>query len=108
MIRRITLDNYMSHVHTVIEPASGLTVLVGPNNCCKSAVVSALQTVCENLSGGYMVRHDEREARVAVETDDGHEIIWRRKGNAVSYIIDGREIHRLKRDVPDSLHEILK
>ncbi len=41
MIRRITLVNFMSHSHTVIEPADGLTILTGQNNCGKSAVVWA-------------------------------------------------------------------
>ena len=54
MIKRITLDNYMSHSHTVIEPADGLTVLVGENNCGKSAVVSALQTLCFNRQKNFM------------------------------------------------------
>jgi exonuclease SbcC len=108
MIRRITLQNYMSHADTVIEPATGLTVLVGPNNCGKSAVVSALDTLCNNATGGYMVRHDEKEARVTVETDDGHTFVWRRRGNAVSYVIDGREIHRVARSVPEDLHTFLR
>jgi exonuclease SbcC len=108
MIRRIILENYMSHAHTPIELATGLTVLVGPNNCGKSAVVSALETLCNNASGGYMVRHDEKEASVTVETDDGHTFVWKRRGNAVSYIIDGREISRLKRSVPDDLHKLLR
>jgi exonuclease SbcC len=107
MIRRITLQNYMSHAHTVIEPAEGLTVLVGPNNCGKSAVVSALETLCNNASGDYMVRHDEKEASVTVETDDGHTFLWRRD-KSVSYVIDGREISRLKRGVPEDLHKLLR
>jgi len=106
MIRRITLQNYMAHVHTVIEPASGLTVLVGPNNCGKSAVVSALEALCNNASGSYMIRHDEKEARVTVDTDDGHTLVWRRRGNVVSYIIDGREIHRVRGSVPEDLHTL--
>ncbi|MDA0587441.1 MAG: AAA family ATPase [Planctomycetota bacterium] len=72
MIRRITLDNFMSHSHTVIESAEGLTVLVGPNNCGKSAVITALQTLCDNETGGFMVRRGESDCRVTVETDDGH------------------------------------
>src|ERR1700733_14720606 len=114
MIRRIALQNYMSHTKTVIEPASGLTVLVGPNNCGKSAVVSALQTLCNNESGDYMVRHREKDARAAVETrvtietDDGHTFVWRRKGSTVSYEIDGRTINRLKGGVPDDLHSLLR
>ncbi len=114
MIRRITLQNYMSHAETVIEPAAGLTVLVGPNNCGKSAVVSALETLCHNAAGAYMVRHDEKEARVTVETDDGpttddrHTFVWRRRGTAVSYIIDGREVHRLRGSIPEDLHTHLR
>ncbi|NLX55578.1 MAG: hypothetical protein GXY58_10725 [Planctomycetaceae bacterium] len=30
MITRIELSSFMSHDHTVIEPAAGLTVLIGP------------------------------------------------------------------------------
>jgi energy-coupling factor transporter ATP-binding protein EcfA2 len=109
MIKRITLENYMSHARTVIEPAAGLTVLVGPNNCGKSAVVSALQTLCGDNAGDFMVRHGERVCQVTVETDDGHEITWRRKGQAVMYVIDGREIHRSGRgNLPDDLHEHLR
>jgi len=108
MIRRITLDNYMSHAHTVIEPADGLTVLVGPNNCGKSAVVSALETLCNNASGAYMVRHDEKVAMVTIETDDGHTFAWKRKGNVVSYVIDDRPIHRVRGGVPEDLHKLLR
>jgi exonuclease SbcC len=108
MIRRITLENYMAHAHTVIEPAAGLTVLVGPNNCGKSAVVSALETLCNNASGDYMVRHGEREASITVETDDNHTFVWKRRDNMVSYVIDGREISRLNRGVPEYLHKILR
>ncbi len=108
MIRRIVLENYMSHAHSVIEPADGLTVLIGPNNCGKSALVSALQTLACNLTGDYMVRHGERETSVTVETDDGHTIAWRRKGSTVSYVVDGEEIHRLRGGTPERLDEWLR
>ncbi|MGE5611133.1 MAG: AAA family ATPase [Bacillota bacterium] len=108
MLRRITLENFMSHAHTVIDLADGLTVLVGPNNCGKSAVIEALRTVCTNLPAEMLVRHGQREARITIETDDNHTIVWRRKGPTVSYIIDGREVHRLKGSVPDDLHDVLR
>jgi DNA repair exonuclease SbcCD ATPase subunit len=109
VIRRIILENYMAHQRTVIEPAAGLTVLVGPNNCGKSAVVHALQTLCYNKPADFAVRHGEKEASVTVETDDGHVIIWRRKKGVVSYLIDGREVGRLGQGgVPDDLHQILR
>src|SRR6202795_4742833 len=87
MIKRIELINFMSHPHTVIEPAPGLTVLVGPNNCGNSAVVAALQILCYNESSTYVMRHGERECSVKIETDDGHVIEWRRK-NSARYVID--------------------
>jgi exonuclease SbcC len=109
MIRTITLSNYMSHVHTTLDLAPGLTVLVGPNNCGKSAVVSALESLCRNTSGEFMIRHGAKEATVTIETDDGHVITWKRKEQTASYVIDGREVHRLGRGaVPDDLHEKLR
>jgi exonuclease SbcC len=108
MIRRIELINFMSHRQTVIEPAAGLTVLVGPNNCGKSAVVSALQILCENVRGNYMVRHGEDECRILVETDDGHTIEWRRIKGTQSYCLDGEEVHRLQGGIPENLHDLLR
>jgi DNA repair exonuclease SbcCD ATPase subunit len=111
MITRIILENYMSHARTVIEPAAGLTVLVGPNNCGKSAVVSALRTLCDNPLGDYMVRHGATECCVTVETNDGgehHTFAWKRKKDVVSYLIDGRPIHRLKGNLPEDLHQHLR
>ena len=84
MITRIELTNFMSHEHTVLEPAPGLTVLVGPNNCGKSAVVAALQILAYNDSSKYVVRHGEKECTVRVETDDGHLIQWRRRRDSPS------------------------
>jgi exonuclease SbcC len=105
LITRIELVNYMSHKHTVIEPAQGLTVLAGPNNCGKSAVADALRTVCGLNRGNYMVRHGEKTAGVRVTTADGHEVAWARRNDTVSWEIDGRTVHR---DMPEDLHEKLR
>ncbi len=109
MIKRIELANFMSHEHTVIEPADGLTVLVGPNNCGKSAVVAALQILAYNDNSKYVVRHGQRECSVRVETDDGHVIQWRRKRDSPSYTIDGQLYDRLGRGgTPDELDKALR
>src|SRR5689334_14794262 len=112
MITRIELTNFMSHEHTVIEPAAGLTVLVGPNNCGKSAVVAALEILCSNEEATYVLRHGERECAVVVHTDEGdgqgHIIEWRRK-NSPRYIIDGQTFDRLgKGGRPDELRPALR
>lgn len=108
MIRKIEIRNFMSHPHTVIEPADGLTVIVGENNTGKSALIGALQILCRNAPGDYMVRHGEKECSIRVVTSEGDDIEWIRKGKVVSYRINGKDIHRLGGGVPDELHELLR
>ena len=98
----------MAHKFTVIEPADGLTVLAGPNNCGKSAVVEALLVLASNSGKDFMTRHGETECRIMVETSEGHTIEWRRKSGVVSYHLNGRAVHRMKRSVPDELDGLLK
>ncbi len=99
----------MSHVDTELELSDGLTVLVGPNNCGKSAVAVALHVVANNARGGYMLRHGADACVVEVETDEGHVIRWRREKNAsVTYTLNGEDIGRLKGRVPDGLHTLLR
>ena len=108
MITRIELTNFMSHKHTVIEPARGLTVLVGPNTVGKSAIVAALQILCHNANSTYVMRHGERECLVRVETDDDHVIEWRRK-TSPSYSVDGKQFDRLGRNgVPEEVCSALR
>jgi exonuclease SbcC len=109
VLSRIELTNFMSHAHTVIEPAAGLTVLVGPNNCGKSAVVAALQILCHNDNSTYVLRHGEKECSVQITTDDGHTVLWRRKKSGPSYEIDGEKFDRLRGiDVTQPLHKVLR
>lgn len=97
MINRIELKNFMSHADTVIEPARGLTVLIGPNNCGKSAVVAALQILSHNDNSTYVLRHEEKKCRVSVTTDEGDTIVWRRgKTGGPAYEINGTTFDRLK------------
>ena len=97
MISRIELKNFMSHADTVIEPARGLTVLIGPNNCGKSAVVAALQILSHNDNSTYVLRHEAKRCRVAVTTEEGDTIVWRRgKTGGPAYEINGATFDRLK------------
>ena len=109
MIRRIQLVNFMSHDDTMIELADGLTVLVGPNNCGKSAVVAALQILCHNGASTHVIRHNETECRVVVTTDDGQTVEWKRTRTSVKYVVNGTVFDRLGRgNVPAEVHKVLR
>jgi exonuclease SbcC len=95
----------MSHADSEFELGPCLTVLTGPNNCGKSAVVEALQCVSGNTTGGFMVRHGEREASVTVETSEGDVITWRRIKDKPSFVINREEIFRTQ---PDNLQALLR
>ena len=109
MIKRLELINFMSHEHTVIEPSSGLTVLIGPNNCGKSAIVTALQILCNNPKSTYVLRHGAKECKIIVETDTGDVIQWsRKKSGSPKYHVNGELFDRLKSSVPQEVHQILR
>lgn len=108
MLRRLTLENFMSHKHTVIDFAEGLTVLTGPNNCGKSAIVAALQTLSGNGRTTHVRRHGEKLCRITAETDDGHTVIWERNKGTVKYNIDGEDIHRVGSGTPEALATTLR
>lgn len=96
----------MTHVRTVIEPADGLTILTGPNNCGKSAVVLALQCLNTNDKSNKFIRHGQKEAKVTVETSEGSRICFTRAQNFATYQINEREISRTRR--PEDLDEHLR
>ncbi len=108
MLRKIILENFMSHGRTEIDLADGLTVLTGPNNCGKSAVVAALQILATNGRTTHVMRHGEKFSRITVETDDGHTVVWERRNKTVKYILDGEDVHRVGTSIPDSLHDLLR
>ncbi|MCP4170748.1 MAG: AAA family ATPase [Fuerstiella sp.] len=108
MLRRIILENFMSHARTEIDLADGLTVLTGPNNCGKSAVVAALQTLATNGRSTHVMRHGAKCCRITVETDDGHTVCWERRKTTVKYTLDGEDVHRVGTSVPAALHDLLR
>ena len=101
MIRKIILHNFMAHGHSEITLAEGVTVLTGPNNTGKSAVVEALRCLSENPAlGRAFIRHGKKQATVAVELEDGTLLRWHRKKTTSWY-----EIERPGQE-PESFHKM--
>lgn len=85
MIHRLIITDFMTHEHTVLELHSGVTVLTGPNNTGKSAVVEALRCVAENPPSASLIRHGAAKAVVRLELDDGSWVQWERTAGSVVY-----------------------
>ena len=79
MIRRIVLENFMSHEHTELVLDAGVNVITGRNNIGKSAVAEALRCLTTGGHGsGFVLRHGAKKCSVTVETSEGRVITWTR------------------------------
>ncbi|AFV11666.1 SMC domain-containing protein [Thermacetogenium phaeum DSM 12270] len=88
MITKITIKNFQPHAHTEIEPAPGLTVLVGESDQGKSAVIRALRWLFLNQPrGAGFVRAGESNCRVVVEYEDGTQVGRARMGDDNVYLV---------------------
>lgn len=115
MIKKLILHNFMAHGHSEIALAEGVTVLTGPNNTGKSAVVEALRCLSENPSlGRAFIRHGKKQATVAVELEDGTVLRWHRKKTTSWYEIErpGQEMESFYKlgqgKAPPQVLELLK
>lgn len=84
MIKRLHIQNYMAHKETTLELDPGVTVLTGPNNSGKSAVVEAIRSLSMNPVPHHVIRHGASKAVVRAELDTGEVVEWvRARGNSV-------------------------
>lgn len=103
MIKRLKIKDYMAHKDTELELGPGVTVLTGPNNSGKSAVVEALRSVAQNPAPHHVIRHGASKAVVRVELDSGEAIEWvRSRGNTVYHLFQADQ----NGDAPDNTPEV--
>lgn len=103
-IKRFIIENFQSHVKTVIElaPAGQLTVINGPSRSGKSSIIRAIRWLFYNSPRGVSApdtkeRMDPTEPsycrsgatfiRVAAEYEDGRKVIRERTRSINKYII---------------------
>jgi DNA repair ATPase RecN len=96
-LRGLTVSNFQSLAEITLELGQ-LTVIVGPSNSGKSAVVRALQAALFNRSGGEFVRESAEKTQVVLQFDGGT-LRWLkpRKGGAEYSILQGESVTVLTR-----------
>jgi exonuclease SbcC len=120
MIKSIHLENYMAHEDTSIELSPGVTVITGPNNVGKSAVVEAIRYVVQNPPPKHVIRHGAKHAVVRLELDSGEIVEWHRSDKTAFYKIIKRDgddpqgdrqeeaYRKLGREVPQDIRALLR
>lgn len=115
MLTRLTLENFMAHRRTELPLGPGVTVLRGPNNSGKSAVVEALRCLAANPPvARAFIRHGAKEARVTAELAGGERLTWIRRPASAGYRIERpgaepEEFWKLgKSGVPDEVRDLLR
>ncbi len=111
-ITRVELQNFQAHEHLDL-PIGALTLLSGPSNSGKSAVLRAIAGLLRNDSVGPYVRHGASNLKVTLHLSDGHIVTWNKGKTANGYELtrpDGTHSEYLKvgTSVPEDISEVLR
>ena len=101
---KVTIDNFQSLGHVELD-LQGLTVITGPSDRGKSALVRAIEGALFNLPGDYFVRTGAQFAGVELEWP-GHKVVWAKGGGKNLFEIDGQTYAKVGKDAPPRLQEL--
>ena len=94
VFRTLEVADLQAIPHARIDLAGGLTVVSGPNDVGKSALLRGLRAMLEGGGGPTLVRHGAPEASVTLELGDVR-VTWRRRRKprtpAQSWTVEGPE-----------------
>lgn len=105
MLERLRLENFQCHTKTTVDLAP-ITVVVGPSDVGKSAVIRAIRWVMTNKPlGDAFIRHGEKSVTVRLKVDG--QTITRSKGSENLYKLGEKEFKAFKDQPPTDVTELL-
>lgn len=117
MLKSLTLNNFRSHAHTVIDLTTGVNILVGRGQAGKTNVKRALEWLANNRPLGTKMHSwwckEGDITSVIAATMEGHTVtISKPMGGSVEYLIvhpDGSrdEFRKVGSKVPDKVTQVL-
>ncbi len=89
-IKRVILENFQSHKHTVIDFESRLNVIVGASDSGKTAILRGIRWALYNdPSGDYFIREGASQCSVTIVFSDNTKVKrYRSKNKNVYYLYD--------------------
>ncbi|MBT9258194.1 MAG: AAA family ATPase [Clostridiales bacterium] len=112
-LSRVVIEGFQSHEKTAIEFSPTLTVLTGPSDSGKSAVLRAVRWVFQNApAGDGFLRFGQGTCRVTLTFSDGIAVTRERGTRVNRYILsipgaDPQVFEGFGREVPEPVREIL-
>lgn len=116
MFKRVEINNYQSHKHTVLDLHEGVNVIIGSSASGKTAIFRAINWIIDNrpLSTrrfSRWIKKDKKligEASATLTTKDGHEIKRARNKDENFYQVDDLEPYDApKSQIPEEITKLL-
>ena len=96
---KVRIQNFQSIEDAEVE-IDGFTVITGPNNSGKSALMRAIRGVFTNAPAGPLVRHGAKHLSVGLAFPDGSTVLWEKGSKLNRYTVNGKELSSVGRGVP--------
>lgn len=95
----VRVQNFQS-IRDQTVTIAGFTVITGPNNCGKTALLRAIQGVFTNAPAGPLVRHGASHLTVDIDFGDGNRVRWEKGEKVNRYTVNGKVLDNVGRGVP--------
>jgi len=102
---RVHVKNFQSIAQSTVD-IDGLTVVTGPNNSGKTALMRAIRGVFTNAKGSNFVRHGTDACEVTVEFPDGNVVTWEKGKTLNRYTVNGKLLDKVGQGVPDEVEAL--
>ncbi len=71
MIKRIELNNFENHEHSILDFCNGFNLVCGPSNSGKTSIIRAISTLCYNDFNLKSVRVGNKYCEISITTEKG-------------------------------------
>ncbi len=103
---KLHLKNFQSISDATLE-LGAITVITGPSDLGKSALIRSLNLLHRNSGGADLVKHGKTSLFVEQELDNGTKISITKGKTVNSYSIDGKSYSKIGRDIPEDVANAL-
>jgi len=98
----VTVEGFQSIERLVTINIEGLTVITGPSNIGKSALIRAFNFALENKPGSWFITDSRDAAQISIVSGE-NSVTWHKSRKTSYYRINGREYKKSGRGIPDGV-----